>query len=246
MPLVTINTAPALDAFVPLEEHEAQTPSSFYGSKPILHHHSTGGRAVARKEALGSLPIFKPDSSEVQNVDIFVSSESLILWNVSSAIGVVIPYATISLHAIQRLPDPSTAEEVQGLYMQLDLPESNAENDDDDEMSDPFELTLLPTSQDSIPALFAAVSNCSALHPDPVDEAMESDDRVVFEGDYESVTATDGMPPPFPGSGGWITASNVHEYFDADGNWIKDDASRVRERSEDAEGHVDKRSKVEN
>jgi nucleotide-sensitive chloride channel 1A len=23
-----------------------------------------------------------------------------------------------------------------------------------------------------------------------------------------------------PGSGGWITADNVHEYFDQEGNWI--------------------------
>ena len=29
-----------------------------------------------------------------------------------------------------------------------------------------------------------------------------------------------GLPPAMPGSGGWITAENVHEYFDEDGNWI--------------------------
>lgn len=28
------------------------------------------------------------------------------------------------------------------------------------------------------------------------------------------------MPPPVPGSGGWITADNMNEYFDEDGNWI--------------------------
>jgi nucleotide-sensitive chloride channel 1A len=32
--------------------------------------------------------------------------------------------------------------------------------------------------------------------------------------------ANGGLPPPFPGSGGWITAENVGDYFDADGNWI--------------------------
>lgn len=26
-----------------------------------------------------------------------------------------------------------------------------------------------------------------------------------------------------PGSSGWITAENVHEYFDEEGNWIGDD-----------------------
>jgi chloride channel, nucleotide-sensitive, 1A len=49
-------------------------------------------------------------------------------------------------------------------------------------------------------------------------------------------------PPPFPGSGGWITAENVGEYFDAEGNWIRDapengqilgeGAGRVRTREE--------------
>ena len=29
-----------------------------------------------------------------------------------------------------------------------------------------------------------------------------------------------GLPPAMPGSGGWITAENVHEYFDEEGNWI--------------------------
>jgi nucleotide-sensitive chloride channel 1A len=27
-----------------------------------------------------------------------------------------------------------------------------------------------------------------------------------------------------PGSGGWITAENVHEFFDEEGNWIGGDA----------------------
>lgn len=45
-----------------------------------------------------------------------------------------------------------------------------------------------------------------------------------------------------PGSGGWITADNVHEYFDEDGNWIGeggeetealgDGAGRTRGRNE--------------
>jgi len=50
------------------------------------------------------------------------------------------------------------------------------------------------------------------------------------------------LPPPFPGSGGWITADNLHEYFDTDGNWIGgpdadveplgEGAGRVRTRDE--------------
>ena len=32
----------------------------------------------------------------------------------------------------------------------------------------------------------------------------------------DGVTA---LPPPLPGSGGWITAENVGDFFDEDGNW---------------------------
>lgn len=38
----------------------------------------------------------------------------------------------------------------------------------------------------------------------------------VFRG-----SATGDLPPPMPGSTtGWITAENVGDFFDADGNWI--------------------------
>lgn len=84
-------------------------------------------------------------------------------------------------------------------------------------------------------ALFNQISACSNLNPDPQDDDDEEDDtdRIVFEGDHEAQYEvlegftgafrgdTDGgLPPPMPGSSGWITAENVHEYFDADGNWI--------------------------
>lgn len=29
-----------------------------------------------------------------------------------------------------------------------------------------------------------------------------------------------GLPPAMPGSGGWITAENLHEHFDGEGNWL--------------------------
>lgn len=92
----------------------------------------------------------------------------------------------------------------------------------------------------STQALFAAVSACSNLHPDPVVHGDEGDG---YDDDYEESTeqpgvggmlqaagliipgATDGgLPPPVDGSSGWITADNMHEYFDEEGNWIADGA----------------------
>ena len=147
--------------------------------------------------------------------------------------------------------------------MQLELSDPYGVNDEDEDM-DAVEVTLIPQiaaeeATPSIQALFEAVSNCSNLHPDPIDQDDEdmnedgSDSRIVFEVSvgYEGISglpgvqqgASDGgLPPPFPGSGGWITAENVSEYFDEQGNWIGGEegdgevlgegAGRVRTREE--------------
>lgn len=117
--------------------------------------------------------------------------------------------------------------------MQLELSDGGAGDDD----FNTVDLTITPPPSDATPSfasqLYEAIATCSNLHPDPNDEDEDEDeyDRIVFEGaaDHEALEgftgvmrgATDGgLPPPMPGSGGWITADNVHEYFDADGNWI--------------------------
>ena len=148
--------------------------------------------------------------------------------------------------------------------MQLELSDPYEANEDED--MEAVEVTLIPPPSEgtptSIQTLFEAVSNCSNLHPDPTfDDDQEmgedgGDSRILFEGSvgYEGISglpgvqqgAVDGgLPPPFPGSGGWITAENVSEYFDADGNWIGggevevlgEGAGRTRTRDE-AEGEV--------
>lgn len=124
--------------------------------------------------------------------------------------------------------------------MQLEFSDGG-NNDDDDQDSSFVELTIVPPPADSSegaasPAvhLYEAIAACSNLHPDPHDDGEEGDDdyqdRIVFEGSAEHEAlegftgvlhgAADGsLPPPMPGSGGWITAENVHEYFDEEGNW---------------------------
>lgn len=199
---------------------------------------------------------------------------NLTLFSAATSTGVEIPYQSITLHAIQRLPSPTPetdGETVQGLYMQLDLaPPSN-----DDEIVDPVELILLPptqsqpTGEEPIKALFAAVSACSNLHPDAMDsdEEMGDTDRIVFEGSvgYEgisglpgvvSLSGGEGLPPPFPGSGGWITAENVGDFFTPEGEWIgregnkedgeeNGDGKRENGRSEEDNDQGAKRARVE-
>ena len=132
--------------------------------------------------------------------------------------------------------------------------------EDDQDEFETAELTLIPPLPSTEPAattttkptgtaaaLFMAISDCSNLHPDPVPEGGNYEDNGHYDSDDDGVFsgASDaGIPPPVPGSSGWITAENVHEYFDGDGNFmagggVKDDdeelgegAGRVRCRGE--------------
>ena len=91
MPPTTIHTAPSLDSFTPLADHQSQTPTTFYDAKPVLHYHAVGARALAAKDQTSKLPIFtsRPegesasaeveavgsDASEVVTIDAFIGSE---------------------------------------------------------------------------------------------------------------------------------------------------------------------------
>lgn len=83
--------------------------------------------------------------------------------------------------------------------------------------------------QTPVLAMFTALSNCSNLHPDPVEPGDEQEAEGehggsrLFQAGLAFPGATDGgLPPALPGSGGWITAENMHEFVDEEGNWIDD------------------------
>lgn len=118
--------------------------------------------------------------------------------------------------------------------MQLELADGGSSDDE----FNLIELTITPPADADATAskLYEAIAACSNLHPDPANEGEDDDeednyDRIVFEGSTEHEViegfsgvlrgaADGGLPPPMPGSGGWITAENVSEYFDEEGNWI--------------------------
>lgn len=83
MPPTTLREAPAIDSFTPLSEHQAATPSTFFGTKPILHFHATSARISVPRSQISSLPIFTDAGAQssaesdylVYVVDAFVSSE---------------------------------------------------------------------------------------------------------------------------------------------------------------------------
>ncbi|KAF7130942.1 hypothetical protein CNMCM5793_003877 [Aspergillus hiratsukae] len=179
----------------------------------------------------------------VDGVDVWVTSDKFLLYAPTVAAGVSIPYPSISLHAIQRLRLPGSPAEVQGLYMQIATPAAPGTNTEDEE-EESITLTIVPPAcaeytttapgpsaedetekpdETPVQMMYAAVSACSNLHPDPMEEDEEGngdEDSLMQSGFVTMGSADGGLPPPMDGSSGWITAENMHEYFDEEGNWI--------------------------
>ena len=108
------------------------------------------------------------------------------------------------------------------------------------------DLSQSDSVEPPVQTLFAALSACANLHPDPaspgsadaMDEEQQPSSYLYQSGDVAG-GATDGLPPPMPGSGGWITAENMGDYFDEEGNWRSGElgagAGFVRAREEHEE-----------
>jgi nucleotide-sensitive chloride channel 1A len=124
--------------------------------------------------------------------------------------------------------------------------------------SDPLETLDSTGGVPAVAALFAAVSSCANLHPDPAspsssafDDAEEEEEAPTY--DYEIIDShgTSGsLPPPLPGSGGWITSENMDDFFDENGEWrgvtgLGPRVGNVRGRDEEAEDGEDGRDGVE-
>ncbi|KAG6040315.1 hypothetical protein E4U41_000911 [Claviceps citrina] len=246
----TIRSPPSLDDYVCLAQYQSQTPESFSDGKPVLHLHLEEARASIPKSQCGTLAIFPADSPASdapeaactngdgeqiveQAVDVFVNSENFTVFSQKNESGVSIPYPSISIHAVKQVPGQAGGASKSSIWMQLEFSDGGADDDD----FNTVELTISPADAADAQKLYDAIANCSNLHPDPAqgNEEEEDDyDRIVFESNAEGGEAVEGftgvlrgatdggLPPPLPGSGGWITADNLHEYFDGDGNWIGD------------------------
>lgn len=170
----------------------------------------------------------------------------LILFSHESESGIEIPYPAIAIHAIQSLSegedqkpvvwmqlelwDPEVGDDEYGDPIELTLALAPASNPPSTSTVDPDDTTSKPppTAREQIQTFYNAITACAELHPDPADEDPEDDfDRIIFEGGGKRIVGLPGayklgsdLPPPLPGSSGWITADNVSEFFDEDGNWI--------------------------
>ncbi|KAK3374116.1 regulator of volume decrease after cellular swelling-domain-containing protein [Lasiosphaeria ovina] len=174
-----------------------------------------------------------------QKVDIFVDSRNLTIFCSAAESGLSVPYPLISIHAIKTLG--SGDNKFPSLYLQLELSDGGATDDE----FETIDLTIIPSTNATtaptvigntdqppteVSRLFGAITDCSNLNPDSDDGSSDDDgDRIIFEDGPEIVEGFSGvymgagngdLPPPMPGSGGWITSENVSEFFDEDGNWI--------------------------
>ncbi|KAF2232852.1 hypothetical protein EV356DRAFT_534357 [Viridothelium virens] len=249
-----VHSAPAIENFTPLAEHQEQTPETFFGGKPVLHFHSTDAQLLIEKEALEANEAFSRLYSAqheptragasvngdaaanathtqitVPDIDIWVTSENFILYSPTTRHGLTLSYPTISLHALQHLTPPSAisgSPAVPALYIQLFLTSPSISDD-----IDTLEFSLVPApstpsapsqSSEELPEdgaahpitssaeqLYAAVSACAELHPDP-----------RTPGEQEEGEQEDGDESRIPGAGGWITSENMADFMDEEGNFI--------------------------
>ncbi|OWY45975.1 hypothetical protein AA0120_g9676 [Alternaria tenuissima] len=231
-----LDNAPKADDFTPLSEHQSQTPTSFFSAKPVLHAHYEGMTLVAAADQLKQDAAFSKFSSRregeedfVDGIDVWVSSENVVLFqSTPSPVGVSIPYPSLALHATMKYKTT-----IEALYVNISLNDADTVNEDDDIHM--LEVTLLPPSYTSKPTetcitdLFTALNTCADLHPDP--DASDDD------GD-------DILDDTAPGASGWITAENMDEYMDENGNFsgmvigeeLGPGAGTVRAREDTEEG----------
>ncbi|KAF1928259.1 uncharacterized protein M421DRAFT_420805 [Didymella exigua CBS 183.55] len=208
-----VNTAPQASDFTPLHEHQEQTPTTFFGAKPVTYASYSGVTLSAPVSQLQEDPVFAKfgtttdgDDTLIKDVDIWVTSESLILFQTGpTPTGASINYPTIALHATMKWKS-----QIEALYMNLSLNDAESVNAEEDIQT--LELTVLPpnyaSSSDAdstcIKDVFAAMNTCADMHPDP-----NADDE---GGDIDADLSA-------PGASGWVTVENMDQYVDEEGNF---------------------------
>lgn len=124
-------------------------------------------------------------------------AESRVSWRSDAGEGFSLEYPAISLHAVSK--DTSTFPHP-CLYLMID-----AKLDDEEEGSDNSseggddsgamtEIRFTPQNTESLDAMFHAMSDCQALHPDQeADSSEEDDDQFFYGGEGEEHLTEEGQ-----------------------------------------------------
>ncbi|KAI7374894.1 hypothetical protein KC336_g20105, partial [Hortaea werneckii] len=234
---------PQVEDFTPLDQHQEQTPQSFFAAKPVLHLQSPRATVAISKEDADKNADFghlgsreeEADSISFKDIDVWVTSRYLILWSPVAEKGLRIPYPTITIHA----------QEGQAVLLELNLSDSNTADED----LEFIQLRIFPTAtsggfeapaaavdagvnghangnSDAAPVkvLYDAISACQELNPDPNPE-----------GDEDEEGGMGGFDETAPGATGWITSENMADFMDEDGNFRMPEDATVIGGEEDGE-----------
>lgn len=158
------------------------------------------------------------------------------------------PDSTISITIIPCTDpiSPSTLAEV----IEMESPEARfidgvmQDSSPATESLDDFAQEESPPPESLVQGLYNALTTCTNLHPDPQPHPADTEADTRDDGYGAAFTHLSyGLPPPMPGSGGWITAENVNDFFDEDGNprngGLGPGAGTVRQREDEGSEGAD-------
>ncbi|KAI0648863.1 regulator of volume decrease after cellular swelling-domain-containing protein [Trametes meyenii] len=180
MAITLIDTLPK---FISPEEHRnlvASTPASFSDIPPVLRH-KEDNVSVSVDPALDAF-----SAEDAANGSLYVIESHLVFISATGR-GFQVEYPAITLHAISR------GEKGPSIYCQLDdsvsaTQDAQPQNEEED-VADMRELTILPKESSSLESIFEALSLCASLHPDPgAEDEMDDDDDDAFvdAGEFET------------------------------------------------------------
>ncbi|XP_078053151.1 chloride nucleotide-sensitive channel icln [Augochlora pura] len=147
------------------------------------------------------------NDTEVGKGTLYIT-ESLFSWvNYDTQQGFSLEYPHISLHGISR---DQIGHPRQCLYImvnaKVDLPDvpippptdSGSENEDEDADTPITEMRFAPDNTNNLDAMFQAMNNCQALHPDPQDSFSDAEEDIyedAEEDDFENYEVGAGDAP---------------------------------------------------
>ncbi|KTW29812.1 hypothetical protein T552_01017 [Pneumocystis carinii B80] len=164
---------------IELSEHQESTPRTF--SSNVLHFFS--------KEAA-----FKafPAIGLSEHVDVYITSQSFVIFSPSISRGLEIPYTKIILHAINRTPHE--VFDTSCIYMQIEdlnnlsLKENGTNGTVPKSDANMAELYISPSDSSTLHDFYTALSNCSSLHPSV--EQNSGGDIDIFSENHQWITET--------------------------------------------------------
>ncbi|KAJ3567851.1 hypothetical protein NP233_g6089 [Leucocoprinus birnbaumii] len=174
-----ITSVPAYSSQEEYASIVASTPTSF-NDIPAVIKHKEDNVTVAVDPPIPEL------SGDGLKGTLYVLTSVLVFFSASGR-GFQVEYPSITLHAVSR------GESGPSIYCQLDETHEQQNGVGEEEYSDMRELSIIPSSPDSLEKIFKALSECASLHPDnDADEDDGLDDAFIDPSTANFETFTGG------------------------------------------------------